>query len=78
MDATSLKRNEGAPGDPYEGIRAEERKIMLANKETSGWLVGWLPYFPILTVILIVVSIAIIWAFIARGRDIIEGKARSE
>jgi hypothetical protein len=44
---------------------------MSANKETSGNL-GWLSYFPILTVIVIVVSLAIIWAFIARGRDIIE------
>jgi hypothetical protein len=45
---------------------------MSANKETSGWLVGWLPYFPVWTIILIVVSLAVIWAFIARGRDIIE------
>lgn len=33
---------------------------------------AWLPYYPIWAIIFIVVSVAIVWALTAHGRDIIE------
>jgi hypothetical protein len=31
---------------------------------------AWLPYFPVWSIILIAISIAIVWALTAHGRDI--------
>ncbi len=37
------------------------------------WNFAWLPYYPVWSIILIAVGVAIIWALTAHGRDIASG-----
>ena len=36
------------------------------------WNFAWLPYYPIWSIIIIAICIAVIWALTAHGRDIVE------